>query len=280
MYAIPFPAIDPVLVEIGPYTVFGQEIALAIRWYALAYIGGLLLGWRYMRVLAGGPPKVAEARDIDDFLMWATLGVVVGGRIGFVILYTSLRGPYFIDNPLAIFEVWRGGMAFHGGLLGVIVVTLLFCRARRIPLLAFGDIVACAAPIGLFLGRVANFINGELVGRPTDVPWGMVFPGYGPEVRHPSQLYEAALEGVALFVLLFLLWRVPRLRARHGLIAGAFLVGYAVARSFAEEFRATDPGIGLMIWGTTWAQWVSVPMVILGLWLILRTRGGGGSTPT
>ncbi len=274
---LPYPVIDPVLFEIGPYTIFGQEIVLAIRWYALAYIGGLVLGWRYMRALAAGPPRIAEGRDIDDFLVWATVGVVVGGRLGFVILYTVLKGPYFLENPLAIVQVWQGGMAFHGGLAGVAIAAVLFCRARRLPLLAFGDIVACAAPIGLFLGRIANFINAELVGWPTDLPWGMVFPGYGPIPRHPSQLYEAALEGLLLFVVLLLLWRVPRIRARHGLITGVFLAGYALARSFAEEFRAADPEVGLMIWGTTWAQWLSLPMLLLGLWLILRAPRRGPS---
>ncbi len=270
MFVIPYPAIDPVLFEIGPYAVFGQEIAFAIRWYALAYIGGLLLGWRYVRMLVQGPPIVARKVDVDDYLMWATIGVVVGGRLGFVILWTLLKDSTFIDNPLAILQVWQGGMAFHGGLLGVIVVTIIFCRVRQIPLLAFSDTVACAAPIGLFLGRVANFINGELVGTTTNVPWAMVFPGYGPEPRHPSQLYEAMLEGVVLFVILFLVWRRERLRIRHGLLSGIFLVGYALARSFVELFRETDPTVGYMIFGTTWAQWLSLPMLLGGIYLIWR----------
>ena len=263
LYAIPYPVIDPVLIEVGP---------LAIRWYALAYILGLLLGWRYVRRLVAGPPRVCEARDVDDFLLWATLGVVIGGRIGFVILFTALRGPYFLENPLAILQVWEGGMAFHGGMLGVIVAMIAFCRARDVPLFAFADCIACAAPIGLFLGRIANFINGELYGRVTDVPWAMVFPRGGPVPRHPSQLYEATLEGLVLFVVLYVLWRRPAVRARAGVLSGVFLIGYGVARGIAEQFRAPDPGVSYFVWGTTWAQWLSVAMLAFGLWLIVRAR--------
>lgn len=263
LFTLPFPVIDPVLIEIGP---------VAIRWYALAYIAGLLLGWRYVRRLAAGPPRVCDARDVDDFLLWATLGVVLGGRLGFIILYSVFRGPYYLENPLAILQVWQGGMAFHGGLLGVAVAMLVFCRVRRIPLLSFADCIACAAPIGLFLGRIANFINGELFGRVTDVPWAMVFPRGGPDPRHPSQLYQAGLEGLVLIVVLYLVWRRPALRERAGLLSGVFLIGYGLARAFAEQFREPDPGIPYLILGTTWAQWLSVPMLALGLWLILRAR--------
>ena len=173
-FALPFPAIDPILIEIGP---------IAIRWYGLAYVAGLILAWRYVRKLAGGPPEVATARDVDDFLVWATLGVILGGRLGYVIFY---QPDYFLAHPLAIFKTWNGGMSFHGGLLGVIVATLWFVKRRKIPLFAFGDIIACAAPIGLFFGRLANFINGELFGRPTDLPWGIVFPNGGPQTA-PSE---------------------------------------------------------------------------------------------
>ena len=261
LYAIPYPVIDPVLIEVGPF---------AIRWYALAYIVGLLVGWRYVRRLVAGPPKVCESRDVDDFLLWATLGVLVGGRLGFVVLYTALQDDFFLQNPLAVLQVWKGGMAFHGGLLGVAVAEVLFCRSRRIPLFAFTDAVACAAPIGLFLGRVANFINGELYGRISDVPWAMVFPNGGPLPRHPSQLYEAVLEGLVLIVLLLVMWRRKGIRCRPGILTGIFLVGYGLARGFAEQFRELDPGVAFLVGGTTWAQWLSVVMVAAGALLIVR----------
>ena len=183
MFAIAYPAIDPVLVQIGPF---------AIRWYALAYLAGLLLGWWYARWLARHSPRLVPPEAIDDFLVWATLGVVLGGRLGYVLFY---KPGYYLEHPLAALQLWHGGMSFHGGLLGVVVAGVTFCARRRITTLAFADLIFCAAPIGLCLGRLANFINGELVGRPSDVPWAMVFPGYGPQPRHPSQLYEAGLEG-------------------------------------------------------------------------------------
>jgi phosphatidylglycerol:prolipoprotein diacylglycerol transferase len=257
-FAIPYPVIDPILFEIGPF---------AIRWYALAYIFGLLLGWRYALWLNKRPPHAAYARDIDDFLVWATLGVVLGGRLGYVLFYKT---DYYLENPLAALQVWRGGMSFHGGLLGVAVATLLFCRRRKIALLPFADLIACVAPIGLLLGRVANFVNTELVGRVTDVPWAMVFPGYGPEPRHPSQLYEAALEGIVLLVVVHLLWRVEAIRRRPGILSGAFLIGYACFRGIAELFRQPDAHIGFLLAGTTMGQWLSVPMAIVGAALIVR----------
>ncbi|MBN8919252.1 MAG: prolipoprotein diacylglyceryl transferase, partial [Rhizobiales bacterium] len=195
---IPFPAIDPVLVEVGPF---------AIRWYALAYIGGILLGWLYGRKLIttdslwGGRAPLTTL-DFDDFLLWVTLGIILGGRIGYVLFY---NGPFFLENPLAALEVWKGGMSFHGGFLGCVVAVMLFAWRRSIPMLTLGDLTCATGPIGLFLGRIANFINGELWGRPTDVPWAMVFPGGGPLPRHPSQLYEATLEGLVLLAVLAIL---------------------------------------------------------------------------
>lgn len=259
-FAIAFPNIDPVLIEFGP---------LAIRWYGLAYVAGLILGWRYVRRLVYGPPPVTPGRDVDDFLVWATLGVVLGGRLGYVLFY---QPAYYLSHPLAIFQVWAGGMSFHGGLLGVLVALVLFVRRRNIPLLAFGDVIACAAPIGLFFGRLANFINGELFGRETDVPWAMVFPHGGPMARHPSQIYEALMEGVLLFIVLHLLWRSQTVRRRPGILTGVFLIGYALARSVAEVFRQPDTHIGFLLGGTTMGQWLSVPMLLLGLYLILRAR--------
>ena len=258
-FAIPFPNIDPVLIEIGP---------LAVRWYGLAYVAGLILAWRYVRRLAKGPPEVTSARNVDDFLVWATLGVILGGRLGYVLFYKPI---FYLNNPLEIVQMWHGGMSFHGGLLGVIVVTLLFVRKRGVELLAFGDIIACAAPIGLFFGRLANFINGELYGRVTDLPWGIVFPGpnAGPLPRHPSQLYEAGLEGLLLFTLLFLLWRIEAVRRRRGTLFGVFLIGYSLSRMQVELVRQPDVQIGFLLGGSTMGQWLSLPMLAIGIWLVL-----------
>jgi phosphatidylglycerol:prolipoprotein diacylglycerol transferase len=260
MLAIPYPVIDPVLVTVGPF---------AIRWYALAYIAGLLIGWRYCLSLAKRPPQVARPQDIDDFLVWATLGVVLGGRTGYVLFYNL---PNYIAHPLEIFALWHGGMSFHGGAIGVCVAILLFCRQRRIPLMAFADIIVCAVPIGLFFGRIANFINGELWGRVTDVPWAMVFPNAGPLPRHPSQLYEAFLEGIVLFTLLWYLQRFTTARLRPGTLSGAFLIGYGVARIVLELFRQPDAQLGFLFDGVTMGQVLSVPLVIAGAWLVLRAK--------
>ena len=267
-FALVYPAIDPVLVQIGPF---------AIRWYALAYLAGLLFGWWYARTLASRPPRLVPVEAIDDFLMWATLGVVLGGRLGYVLFY---KPGYYLDHPLSALELWHGGMSFHGGLLGVVVAGVTFCVRRRLRTLAFADLIFCAAPIGLCLGRLANFINGELVGRPTDVPWAMVFPGWGPLPRHPSQLYQAALEGALLFVILFLLWRIPAIRGRPGMLTGAFLVGYAVFRSFAELFREPDAHLGFIIGGLTMGQLLSAPLLVVGIgFIVAALRRGRPSAP-
>jgi phosphatidylglycerol---prolipoprotein diacylglyceryl transferase len=259
-FAIPFPNIDPVLIEIGPF---------ALRWYALAYIAGLILAWWYVRHLAKAPPQVASANDVDDFLVWATIGVVLGGRVGYIVFYNF---DFYVENPLRALEIWRGGMSFHGGMLGVIVAILLFCRKRNIPIFGFADLIACATPIGLFLGRIANFINAELFGRPTGVPWAMIFPGGGPIPRHPSQLYQAFLEGLVLFVVLYLLWRSEWVRMRFGTLSGTFLSGYGIFRIISEFFREPDVHIGFLAFGTTMGQWLSLPMVMLGAFLVFRAR--------
>jgi phosphatidylglycerol:prolipoprotein diacylglycerol transferase len=260
-FAIPFPAIDPVIVEIGP---------IAIRWYALAYIVGLLVGWRYCLWLARLPPAVVTRVQIDDFLAWAIVGVILGGRFGYALFY---QPGYYLSHPLEILMVWEGGMSFHGGTVGVILSLILFARRRRIPFLALCDIVTAAVPIGLFLGRLANFVNAELYGRPTDVPWAMVFPTDEAQLpRHPSQLYEAGLEGIVLFVVLFLLIRNPAVRRRHGLVTGVFLAGYGVARIFVEFFREPDAFLGFLRFGTTMGQWLSLPMLVVGAYLIWRAR--------
>ena len=259
--ALPFPVIDPVLISFGP---------IAIRWYALAYVFGLLSAWWIMARMAERPPAPGEKPIltrlmIDDYLLWATLGVILGGRFGYVLFY---QGDYFLENPLRIFAVWQGGMSFHGGLAGVMLATILFARRRHVPILAIGDIACLVAPIGLFLGRIANFINGELFGRPTDVPWAMVFPRGGDILRHPSQLYEAALEGLLLLAILWALARFAHARGRRGLITGAFLLGYGLFRSFVELFREPDIQIGFLSGNTTMGQWLSVPVIIAGIWFI------------
>ena len=255
MFALVFPQIDPVAVAIGP---------LVIRWYALAYIVGLVLGWRLCRRLAAkGPSSALTAEIFDDFVLWATLGVLLGGRLGYVFFYNA---GYFLQNPMEILQVWQGGMAFHGGLLGVIAALILFSWKRGLPLLALSDVVAAAAPIGLFFGRVANFINGELYGRAGDVPWAMVFPGGGDLPRHPSQLYEAALEGILLFILLQILVAKGALK-RAGVISGLFLAGYGLSRAFVELFREPDSHIGFLAGGITMGQLLSTPMILIGLGL-------------
>ena len=259
-FAIPFPAIDPVIFAVGPFVV---------RWYALAYIAGLVLGWLYMRRLVAGPPAVADKVAIDDFLVWATIGVVLGGRIGFVVFY---QPGYYLENPSQALAVWRGGMSFHGGFLGVCVATWLFAKRRGIDLMAFADLIAAAAPIGLFFGRIANFINGELWGRVTDAPWGVIFPRGGPDPRHPSQLYEAFGEGLVLFIILALMIRTDAVRRRPGMVTGAFLAGYGIARAVVEVFRQPDTYIGFLAFGTTMGQWLSLPMILAGVGLILWAR--------
>jgi phosphatidylglycerol:prolipoprotein diacylglycerol transferase len=267
MLVIPYPAIDPVLIEFGPF---------AIRWYALAYIAGLLIGWRYCLSMARRPPQVIDPAALDDFLVWVTLGVVLGGRIGYVLFYNL---PFYLQHPVDALKIWTGGMSFHGGAIGVVLATLLFTRLRKIDFLGLSDILVCAVPIGLFLGRLANFINGELYGRPSDVWWAMVFPSDPTRLpRHPSQLYEAALEGVVLFVILYVLQRYTRAREYRGLLSGVFLTGYAVARIVAEFFRQPDQQLGYLLGGLTMGQLLSIPVLIVGLWLIGRSRRDAPAT--
>ena len=257
-----FPQFDPVLVQIGPF---------GIRWYALAYIAGIVLGWRLLRHLVAQAPAVTTAVQADDFVTWATLGIVLGGRLGYVLFY---QPGVYLAHPAMIFAVWEGGMSFHGGALGVTVAILWFCRRNAIPLLGFADRVAVCVPIGLGLGRIANFVNGELWGReaPDSLPWAMIFPNGGPVPRHPSQLYEALLEGLVLFLVMFVLSRQERLRARFGWLTGAFLVGYGIARTTGEFFREPDLFLGYLIGGVTMGQLLCIPMLLAGFWLILRSK--------
>jgi len=265
LLAIPFPVIDPVAIAIGP---------VSVRWYGLAYMAGILLGWLYGRYLVarpelwGGksPMTVSQA---DDFLLWITLGIVVGGRLGFVLFYEP---SYFWQHPAEIPAVWNGGMSFHGGLLGVVLAVYFFSRVKGINPLSLGDVAAAATPFGLFFGRIANFINGELVGRESGVPWAMVFPGEGDAPRHPSQLYEAFLEGIVLFIILRIATHRYLALTRPGTVFGLFLVFYGIFRSVVEFAREPHPGhpmdIGLFTPGVIY----SVPMILIGLWLIWRAR--------
>jgi len=274
LFVLPFPAIDPVLIEVGPF---------AIRWYALAYIAGIFVGWWYAKRLAGNPRLWAPASppltpaDIDDFVVWGALGIILGGRIGYVLFYDL---PTFLANPLQIFAVWNGGMSFHGGFLGTILAMVLFARHRGIPPWCLIDVIAASVPFGLFFGRLANFVNGELFGRVTDAPWGMVFCNdyilemhgtclAGPLPRHPSQLYEAALEGVVFFMLLRLFThKFGRLRY-PSFVSGVFCVGYGVARVFVEFFREPDIQIGYLAGGLTMGMLLSLPMIAYGIFLMV-----------
>ncbi|HYL48127.1 MAG TPA: prolipoprotein diacylglyceryl transferase [Stellaceae bacterium] len=261
MLAIPYPVINPVALSLGPFVV---------RWYALAYIAGLVIGWRYCLWIASQPPRVARREDIDDFLMWATLGVILGGRTGYVLFY---RPEFYFANPSEILKLWHGGMSFHGGALGVLVAIWLFTRQRKMNYLAFADIIAPAVPIGLFFGRIANFINDELWGRVTDVPWAMVFPSDPAHLpRHPSQLYEATLEGLVLFAILFFVMRKTDARQRPGTLSGTFLIGYGVARIIGECFRQPDANLGFIFWGVTMGQILSVPVLLFGISLLWWAR--------
>ncbi len=264
---IPYPAINPVLVHIGP---------LPIRWYALAYIAGLILGWAYVRHLVrrdalwGGLPRPSVA-SIDDLLVYVAFGVIFGGRLGYVLFYNL---PVYLAHPLQIFALWEGGMSFHGGLFGAALGIILFARRMQVPAASVMDICAAAVPIGLCLGRIANFIKPELWGRPTDVPWAMIFPGSDGQPRHPSQLYKSALEGVVLFLILAVAIRLGALR-RPGLTTGLFAVGYGLARIICEFFREPDPQLGYLWAGATMGQILSLPVIAAGLAFIafaLRRR--------
>jgi phosphatidylglycerol---prolipoprotein diacylglyceryl transferase len=254
---LPFPNVDPVLISIGPF---------AVRWYALAYIAGILLGWLYGRAIIrserlwGGPAPMTVG-DFDDFVLWVTIGIILGGRLGYVLFWNP---GHFAANPGEILQVWKGGMSFHGGFLGCVFAVLLFARNRNIPMLSLGDVTCAVGPIGIFLGRLANFIKPELWGRTTDVPWAMIFPGAGPRPRHPSQLYEATLEGIVLFAALALLIRAGALH-RPGLITGAFAFGYGLARVICEFFREPDPPLGFLWGGLTMGMVLSLPMMLAGI---------------
>jgi phosphatidylglycerol:prolipoprotein diacylglycerol transferase len=260
---VTFPVFDPVAIAIGP---------IVIRWYALAYIGGIVLGWIYARALLkneklwGGPAPISLVQ-LDDFILWVTIGIILGGRTGYVLFYNFV---FFIQHPAEILELWKGGMSFHGGFMGCVVAVIWFCRRNNLPILSLGDITTAVGPIGLFLGRIANFINSELWGRPADpsLPWAMIFPNGGPLPRHPSQLYEAGMEGILLFTVLAVMIRFGALK-RPGLILGSFITIYSLARITGECFREPDPQLGFLWGGLTMGMLLSVPMVIAGVIIIV-----------
>lgn len=269
LLTIPYPAIGSVAFAI-PLPIIGS---IPIRWYALAYLAGLLLGYLYCLRLTRRPPGLIPSASIEDLLVWVTLGVVGGGRLGYVLFY---RPGFYLADPIEIVQLWHGGMSFHGGCLGVIIAMALFARRNKLNTLALADIVVAAVPIGLFFGRLANFVNGELWGRPTDVSWAMVFPTDPDQLpRHPSQLYQASLEGLLLFLVLFIL-ESRGVRRRPGLMSGVFLIGYSVARIIGELFRQPDQQItdlhvhlfDLISMG----QILSLPMMLAGLYLVLRAK--------
>jgi len=275
VWAIPFPNFDPVALQIGP---------VAIKWYGLAYLTGLLFGWLYIRRLLTQPWLWAEERppfapaQVDDLLLYITAGVVLGGRLGFVLFYEP---SYYLSNPADIIAVWKGGMAFHGALVGCAVAIWIFARRNGVSPWSTTDLCTASVPIGLFFGRIANFINGELFGRPTSLPWGMVFPEarlhyplVEPTPRHPSQLYEACLEGLVLFLVLRLMTHHYGALKRPGLVSGIFLIGYALARSTAELFREPHFAHAFNVGPLTAGIVYSIPMFIAGLVIIRLARAG------
>lgn len=265
--ALPFPDIDPVIVQVGP---------LAVHWYGLGYVVGILFAWWYGKRLLANPAlwrggqAPLKPDDLDDFIIWAAAGIVLGGRIGYILFYDLAR---YIENPLAILAIWEGGMSFHGGFLGTTIAMILFARSRGASAWSLFDVVAAGVPVGLGLVRVANFINSELWGRTTDVAWAFVFPNGGPEPRHPSQLYEAALEGLVLLIVLRLLThRFLKLKS-PGFVAGAFVAGYGLSRILVEFYREPDAQLGYLSGGwMTMGMVLSVPMVLVGIWAMLRAR--------
>lgn len=268
---IKYPVFNPVAIAIGP---------IVIRWYALAYIGGIVIGWIYARSLLKndklwGRPAPISLIQLDDFILWVTIGIILGGRTGYVLFYNF---PFFAHHPAEIFELWKGGMSFHGGFLGCVIAVIWFARTNNVPILSLGDITTAVGPIGLFLGRIANFINDELWGRPADpnLPWAMIFPTGGPVPRHPSQLYEAGMEGILLFTVLAILIRLGALK-RPGLVLGSFITLYGVARIVGEHFREPDPQLGFLWGGLTMGMLLSIPMVIGGIVMIVLVLRHGSA---
>ncbi len=254
-----FPHINPVALQLGP---------IAIHWYALAYVAGILFGYYYVSWLNRRRHFFSEKAK-DDLIFYAVLGVLLGGRLGYVLFYNL---PYFLDHPVEILHIWQGGMSFHGGLSGVLIAFWLFARKYQLPWLGVMDYLAAATPIGLFFGRLANFVNGELYGRVTRAPWGIIFPRGGDQPRHPSQLYEAGLEGLVLFLVLFALACNGKIFQWRGRLGGIFLLGYGLARFTIEFFREPDAQLGFLAFGATMGQMLCLPMIAFGAWLAISAK--------
>ena len=257
-FILPFPNIDPILIEFGTIGPF----PIAVRWYGVLWISGCIAAWWWVTRYCERYSLKIEKKHLNDFLVWAVLATVLGGRVGY--------GVFYSGDDFNILRVWQGGMSFHGGLVGVILALIAFTKLRNITFWKFSDAIACAAPIGLFTVRIANFINGELYGRVTELPWGMVFPLGGSQPRHPSQIYESLMEGVLLFIVLNAFSRNKRIRERPGLLTGVFLIGYAAARGAVELVRQPDAHLGTLAFGMTMGQWLSIPVLLFGLYLVFR----------
>lgn len=258
--SIDFPGLDPIIFQLGPF---------ALRWYAVGYIAGIVLGWRYIYHLLGFGHTGMTRAHVDDVIVAVTFGIILGGRLGYVLFY---KPGFYLENPADIIKIWQGGMSFHGGLIGATTGIIFSSWRRKLKIGAVLDVCACAAPIGIFLVRIANFINAELYGRPTDVAWGVVFPNTN-EPRHPSQLYEAALEGLLLFAVLVFLVRRPGIRNIPGRLSGFFLMGYGLSRFTVEFFREPDAHLGFIFSFITMGQILSIPMILLGAWFAWRGMG-------
>jgi phosphatidylglycerol:prolipoprotein diacylglycerol transferase len=253
--------LDPVLLEIGWFK---------LRWYSLAYLAGILVGWWYLMKLIDRPGAPMARRHADDMVFFATLGIILGGRLGYVLFY---RPGFYFHDPIQVLRLWDGGMSFHGGVIGTSLGILWMARKHKLDWLRVHDYVACCVPFGLFFGRLANFVNGELWGRPTNVPWAIIFPSGGEVPRHPSQLYEAGLEGILLFLILWLLFWKTDARYQPGKLVGTFLVVYGLSRFLVELVRQPDQGLEHLSWGLTMGQTLTVPMVLGGAWLIATAKG-------
>jgi len=252
--------LDPIALDLG----FFQ-----LRWYSLAYLAGILIGWWYLLKLIAQPGAPMARRHADDMVFYATLGILLGGRLGYVLFYRPMD---YLRDPLEIVQLWDGGMSFHGGVIGVSLGILYMARKNGLDWLRIHDYVACCVPFGLFFGRLANFVNGELWGRPTDVPWAMVFPTGGEVPRHPSQLYEAGLEGIALGLLLWFLFWKTQARYQPGKQVGFFILGYGISRFLVELVRQPDQGLENLSWGLTMGQTLTVPMILGGAYLIATAK--------
>lgn len=254
---IQFPSINPVILSLGP---------LAVSWYSLAYVAGVLFGWYYSGILSTKYTLGITPKHREDFITYAILGIIIGGRLGYVMLYDPMK---YLSHPIDILKTYEGGMSFHGGLLGLVISIALFCNKNKLELLIVSDLIAMTAPVGIFFGRIANFINAELYGRVTDVVWAVIFPGSDMMPRHPSQLYEAVFEGLVLFCIMIIGQNMLRTR---GLASGIFLIFYAFSRIVIECFREPDIQLGFLFGEVTMGQMLSVPLLISGGCIVYRAR--------